>query len=222
MGDDIKDGMNITSDYNQSGKKVTLTFKRGKHFLTTGKLGVAKFKIMPQIAVWLEDTSGRYLQTVYVTRCFGKQEWKYFKPDPDSCFRTMCMPYWFNRYKKAGNAAPTPKKTLPDAVTGATPTGNFTIDFTIPDSLKCAMVFTEWNSSFDNNDSFTKESVSFNGQPSIILSTRINLGDSVRTVDTLTLKGHGGNKGDDATLYTDTGKLTTAQSIFSLVTISRK
>jgi hypothetical protein len=132
------------------------------------------------------------------------------------------MPYWLNRYKKAGNSAPTPKNALPDAVTGATPTGNFTIDFTIPDSLKYAVIFAEWNSSYDNNEAFTKESVSFNGQPSLILSARVNVGDSVSTIDTLTIIGHGGDKGDDATLYTDTGKLTTAPSIFSLVTVSKK
>jgi len=220
-GSTIKDGMAFESNPGSAGKKCTISFERGATFVTPAKMGMAKFKVLPQIAVWLEDTSGSYLQTIYVTKSFGKQDWKYGKPHRDTCFRPMCMPYWLNRLKASGNPIPTPGTPLPDGVTSATPTGSFTVTFSVPDSVKDVVVFAEWNSSFDNNDAFTKDSVRFNGQPSFIQSARFSPADTSNAVITLATIGHGGNKGDDATLYTDVSRLTTAPTIFSRVTIAR-
>lgn len=221
-GSDIKDGMTFGQVSGSNGQNLTISFERGKNFIQPAKLGVVKLKIRPQMTIWLEDTTGNYLKTLYVTHCFGKQEWRSIKSHPDSCYRTMCMPYWLNRYKAAGNAAPTSGNPLPDAVTGATPTGSFTVNFALPDSFKTGVLFVEWNSSFDNNESFTRETASFNGQPSLILSCRINADSLTSAGSVLTTLGHGGKKGDDGTLYSDVSKLTTAASIFSRVTVARK
>jgi hypothetical protein len=220
IGPDIKDGMSFGTS-SGIGKKITVNFNRGPHFMHAKRLGIMKLKITPQISVWMEDTAGKYLGTLYVTKCFGKQVWKFIKSHPDSCYRTMCMPYWFNRYKSAGNAAPTPGKPLPDAISGATPTGGFSINCVVPDSIKAFKIFAEWNSSFDNNDTFTKEKSSFNGQPSAIACATIDLADTTRLVDTLKVIGRGGEKGDDATLYDDAAKLTTALTIFGNISVVR-
>jgi hypothetical protein len=220
VGPDVKDGMTFGNE-TAAGKKITVHFDRGPKFIHLKRLGFMMVKITPQISLWMEDTLGNYLGTGYVTKSFGKQAWKWSKPQPDSCFRPMCMPYWLNRFKAAGNAAPTFNKPLPDAVCGATPTGGFTVIVSCPDSIKVFKVFAEWNSSFDNNVTFTKNKSSFNGQPPVIACAKIDLTDMARSVDTLKVIGRSGENSDDARLYTDVDKLTTALAIFGNVTVVR-
>jgi len=222
VGPDVKDGMSFGSLEGKAGKKISLSFERGPEFISVKNMGFMKVKITPQIAVWMEDTNGSYLGTVYVTAGFGDQKWKYVGPKGDSCGRSMCVPYWLNRYKAAGNAAPTPPKPLPDAVTGATPTGAFTINMVVPDSIGVFKLFAEWNSSFDNNDTFSKKKSSFNGQPSAVACARIDLADSSRTADTLKVIGRGGESGTDGKLYNDADKLTTALKVFGTIAAQRK
>jgi hypothetical protein len=222
MGPDIKDGMTFGSFEGTSGQKITIHFDRGADFLQLKNMGFMKLKITPQIAVWMEDTLGKYMGTVYVTAGFGTQRWKYYVPKGDSCFRPMCMPYWLNRYIAAGNTSPTPSKPLPDAVTGATPTGDFSIKLTVPDSVKAFTLFAEWNRSFDNNATFTKKRSSFNGQPSAVVCAHIDLDDTTRSADTLKLFGRGGETGSDGKLYNDTDKLTTALSVFGKIVAVRE
>jgi len=216
VGSDTKDGLKFNLTGSASGRKISLAFERGKDYWHLKSFGAVKVRIRPQLAVWFEDTNGAYLKTVFVTRCFGKQKWK-AKTKPDVCFRPMCMPYWLNRFKAAGNSAPTPAAPLPDGVTGATAPGSFTIDFSLPDSLSTVVLCAEWNSSFDNNDYFTPKKSSFNGQPSVVASARIDLGDSTIKKYTLSIKGYGGSNGDDPELYSDIDKLTTAKTIFGSI-----
>jgi hypothetical protein len=222
MGSDIKDGMVFGSFEANNGRKIAVKFERGSNYLQKKRFGVANVNIPPQIAVWMEDTLGKYLGTAYVTKFFGKQEGKYIKSHPDSCFRTMCMPYWLNRFIAAGNAAPTAGKPLPDAVTGATPAGSFTVNITVPDSITAFNLLAEWNRSFDSNKTYTKEQSSFNGQPSVVFSAHIDFSDTARTTDTLKLIGRGGETGSDGKLYSDTDKLTTALSVFRGIVAERK
>lgn len=218
VGEKTKDGTKLTLPGSASGHTISLSFTRGEHFSHEKIFGFGKVNIRPQLAVWIEDTAGKYLQTIYVTKSFGTQKWGSGKPGPNTCFRPMCMPYWLNRYKVAGNNPPTPKNPLPDGITSATPTGSFTLNFSAPDSLSTIVLFTEWNNSFDNNEHFTKKEVSFNGQPSVVASTLIAFKDSPEKTCTLTIKGYGGNSGDDSELYTDSNKLTTAKTIFKIIT----
>lgn len=221
MGPAIKDGMTFGAADTSKGNVFVLDVERGPNFMHDAKIGIMNLRITPQIAIWLEDSLGAYLGTVYVTKCFGKQQWKMAKPHPDSCLRSTCMPYWLNRFKAAGNHIPTPNTPLPDAVCGATPTGSFSVSFTVPDSVAKFKVLVEWNSSFDNNETFTKESASFNGQPSVVASALVNNGDSAGVV-TLVNSGRGGALGSDPKLYDDLDKITTARSIFGTMSLRRK
>jgi hypothetical protein len=222
MGPAVKDGMTFGPTGGKPGKAVTLTFDRGKEFIQMKRMKFMNMRLRPQIAVWMEDTLGKYLGTVYVTKFFGIQKGMSPNPNPDSCFRPMCMPYWLGRFIAAGNAAPTAKHPLPDAVAGATPTGGFSIHVAVPDSIGKFKLFAEWNRSYDNNETFTREKSSFNGQPSIVYASTINLKDSTRIADTLRLIGRGGETGNDGKLYDDTDKLTTALKVFDRVVAMRK
>jgi hypothetical protein len=222
MGPTIKDGMTFGQVTGKTGKVMTVKFDRGENFLLLKRMGVMTVRITPQIAVWMEDTLGKFLGTVYVTAGFGAQKWKFYKPKADSCFRPMCMPYWLNRYIAAGNAAPTAAHPLPDAVTGATPTGGFTIKLIAPDGVNGFKLFAEWNRSFDNNETFSKEKSSFNGQPSVVACALVNFQDSLRIADTLKVIGRGGETGSDGKLYSDTDKLTSALKVFDKIVVMRE
>jgi hypothetical protein len=66
-----------------------------------------------QFAVWIEDSSGRYIKTLYATRFTAKGGWQK---------RTQSLPGWV----KASQPLNTPSSEI-DAITGATPSaGNLT------------------------------------------------------------------------------------------------
>jgi hypothetical protein len=208
----------------EKGASLTLVFERGKEWLLSKKMGPITVRITPQIAVWLEDTLGNYKSTLYVTECFGAQKWKFIHPNPDTCFRPMCMPYWMNKYMKAGNPAITRNHPLSDAVTAATPMGSFTLATKVPEDLKNFKVCVEYNRSFDNNEFYPahrKES-KFNGQPSAIYECSVHLKDTSRVKDTLKLLGRAGELGSDGALYNDVEKLTTALSVFSNIIVEKR
>ncbi len=208
---------------NIDGKKITVTVKRVKDFTHKQKIGILSLTIPPQIAIWLEDKQGNYIDTLFVTKSFGKQKWHFVKYDPDKPLRTSCLPYWMNKRLKAGLAIPTKNNPLTDAITSATPMGSFVLNSRIKKDLTDAVILAEFNKSFDPNEAFHISDTNMtlgkvNGQPSLVYSAQINLTDSGKPVQ-LTLIGHGGETGDDGTLYTNLAGLTTVLDIVDSITV---
>ncbi|HEX7510094.1 MAG TPA: hypothetical protein VF335_02240, partial [Chitinivibrionales bacterium] len=183
IGTPVKDGAIITTNAGKKGSAIKVQFERGVHWLITKKMGPATIRITPQIVVWAEDTLGNYRSTLYVTESFGAQKWKFMHPNPDTCFRPMCMPYWMNKFVSAGNHIPTRNNPLPDAVTAATPTGSFTLSTMIPEGLTTFNLCAEYNRSFDDNETYTAKATQFNGQPSVVFACRVDLKDTARRFD---------------------------------------
>jgi len=106
---------------NGQGSAIQVSFTKGKAFNN------------PTFVIWMEDSTGRFLQTLYVTRSFGSGtftygdasggEWK-----PGQVKRPASLPYWSH---KAGAVQgmtayiPDAGRPMPDAVSSATPKGNF-------------------------------------------------------------------------------------------------
>ncbi len=218
IGSEIKDDTVITTNKDVNGTQVQFSFKRGTAWGNEVKVGPAKFRITPQIALWIEDSSGKSLQNIYVTKRFAKQEWRTIKSHPDSTYRTMSLPFWLNKMIAAGLPVPTQSKPLPDAVTAATPSGSFTIDTHIKSQIKSGIIWCEVNCSFDNNEVYSKEKPnSYNGQPSVLFSGEYNSTDTSHTPVQLIYKGHGGESGTDGALYTDDSGITTARSVIESI-----
>lgn len=214
MGSEIKDGTVIITNKDVKGTQVQFSFKRGTAWGNKVKVGPVSLQITPQIALWIEDSSGRLLQNIFVTKRFAKQEWRTIKSHPDSTYRTMSLPFWLNKMIAAGLPVPTQSKPLPDAVTEATPSGNFTINTNINSQIKSGIIWCEVNSSFDNNNVYSKDRPnSLNGQPSVLFSGEYNSTDTSHSPVQLIYKGHGGESGSDGALYTDDSGITTARSI---------
>jgi hypothetical protein len=208
----------ISTQPEKGSVPLILEIKTGDTWVHNQKMMAFNLKIIPQIAVWVEDTEGRYIDTLYVSKAFGRQVWQFVEVDPDVTLRDKSLPVWMNRRLAAGIHPPTKNTPLADTVTGATPKGDFTLTSSVPAGLRQFVIFVEINKSFDGNETFfgtwdgsdagfTEEVI--NGQPSVLYSVRVDL-DNLEDTLMLVLAGHGGVSGQDGTLYTDTSGLTTA------------
>ena len=212
----------ITTRRYASGTPLTITFERGKQWFHEQRIAIFKVMITPQIAVWTEDGDGQHLQTLYVTERFAKQDWAMAKYDDTTCIRKMSLPYWMNSYLKGGHPLPTRASPLPDGITGATPTGSFTLKTRLDRDTGTVVLYVELNKSFDTNDTYSKkrELSKFNGQPSVVYSVSIDL-SSLDSPLQFTPVGHSGETGDDGELYPDIAALTTALQMVKRITVAR-
>jgi hypothetical protein len=217
----VQDGAVLTTNANVRGCKITVRFTRGTYFAHVKQIGFVKLIITPQIAVWAEDTQGRYLQTLYVTHKFAKQDWGVVPHNKDSCFRTSSLPYWLNKYLHAGNKAPTTSSPLPDAVTAATPAGCFDLNTTLAPASLPVIVKAEVNSSFDYNEAFgaKRQASHINGQPALVYIARIGQDPRLNPSVSMHVAGHSGETGADSLLHKDISGITTAMNIFSCINV---
>jgi hypothetical protein len=215
---DLRDGDIIVTNKGQNGVPVKCILNRGASFGTLVKLGPVKIRIMPQIAIWVEDSSHTFRQNLYVTRCFAKQQWRGINEHPDSTYRTSSFPYWLGRLNVAAIPSPTSSHPLPDAVSSATPQGSFTIETNVDSSITAGTIWCEFNCSFDNNQVWKAEGAEkYNGQPSLIYAGEFNLADA--KVIALSYRGHGGAAGTDPRLYEDDNGIVSAKEIFSSILV---
>lgn len=221
VGPQVKDGTIVTTNEKARGYNITLRFTRGQEFGRMKRVGFMKLILTPQIAVWTEDTQGNYIQTLYVTRKFAKQDWGPAPHNKDSCFRTSSLPYWLNKYVKAGNAAPTTNKPLPDGITSATPPGCFDLKTTITASPFPVVVKVEVNSAFDHDSAYNsrRKASKINGQPAVVYTARTDRDPRLYPVVQMDLAGHSGEESGDPALYHDLSGLTTAKEIFSCINL---
>jgi len=190
-------------------------------------LGIKK-QNPPQIAIWLEDMEGNYLTTLYVSYKAGKQAWSGNEK------RKEALPYW-NHIRlpfQPGETIPdgytgaTTQKPVPDAVTGATPNGNFEVKMNPLNGLEKFVIRAEFNHSKDYNDDYPKTAVfgednysAESGQPAIIYEAIVDLATNQKEYK-MEMIGHSSPDGSDGKLYTDLSKITTAKEIVKEITIS--
>lgn len=132
------------------------------------------YKKPPQFAIWIEDASGEFIRTVWVTEKTGAGSWG------DKITRPISLPFWVSRWNKetGGRGDPTPENPAADAVTGATPKRDLVCRTEVTAGSKWNY-FLEVNVSGDFNDSFPagakngKRDRNGNGQPSIVYKGQI-------------------------------------------------
>ena len=147
----------IATRAGQPGAKVTISVEPGNGWLHTMRLaGIFPLKNCPQIAVWVEDVGGKFLENLYVTRRAAVQDWR---TKDEKVRRPESLPLWSHRRgvkESDGFYLPTMKHPLPDAVTAPTPKAAFTLSTVLPQSAGPVTVYVEVNHSFDYNDRFPK------------------------------------------------------------------
>jgi len=204
-----------------TGHSIKLTVSRGEHHNH------------PLMAFWIEDTSGNYIETLYIAESIATSVFEHGKSgsegwEPGVQRRPAALPYWGHQRgveAEDGLYIPHPNNPMPDAVTGPTPQSNFTLktktDTTIKPPFKLLM---EINQPWDWNDYWTNSKFPGNNeymtssQPAGVYAATIKSLEKGKTYE-MKLIGRSHHAGENGKLYTDLETLTSAKNIVKSVQI---
>lgn len=218
--------------------KNSVTYEQGdiKIFVEKGDTWLHDFPLFlgiemknpPQIAIWVEDMSGNYISTIYVTHKIATESWQANEGNR----RKEALPVWcYSRgvQYSDGLYLPTKKEPLMDGISGATPHGSFDVKIRPVGDLKLFMVKIEVNHSTDWNDAYPKNAKEGDanysggkeggGQPAVVYSAAIDLNSNQKQY-TAILIGHSSPDGSNGEIYTDVSSLTSALNIVKEITIN--
>ncbi|MDR2920308.1 MAG: DUF2271 domain-containing protein [Tannerella sp.] len=194
-------------------------------------LGIEK-QNRPQIAMWIEDLDGKYIRTLYVTHKAGTKSWQGNKGNPRKealpCWNYARLPIALDQEIPDGYTGATTPAEIFDAVTGATPCGNFDVKMRSISDFKQFVVKIEINHSTDWNDYYPEDAEEGDanysggddgsGQPAVVYAATIDLDSDVKQY-AATLTGHSSPDGSNGNVYSDLSTLTTATQIIKQITI---
>jgi hypothetical protein len=211
-------------NYDQGQMKFELKFLKGKSHNH------------PTFAIWLEDDKGAYLETIFVTEYISSGIYGYadagdgsWKNEKGEALRPAALPYWSHKRNVISRDSlfiPTPENPVTDAISSATPKGNFVLRTStasdLPDSFNILLEINQpwdWNEYWTNTKYNDDKDYKTSSQPSIIYAGEI---ESTGTTDKIRLKpiGHGHYSGKDGKLYTDISTFTTALEIADEITVT--
>ena len=130
--------------------------------------GEAYSKRAPQIAVWVEDSDGTYVGTLFVTKKASGNKWIGSPKDG----RPESLPDWYRA--KGQNPAVKISKDDLDATTSATPKKGIVISKDLELEKGKTYVFKcQANQSFDYNEYYTKKNSGVDGQPAVLYAGEI-------------------------------------------------
>ena len=144
-----------------SGQKIVLDIRKGEYFSYTVP-GIFSYTVVPQMAIWIEDLDGNYLETLYVTEKAAKGTWGWFSLKKQEYRRKASLPYWSHKrgvMSEDGLFLPSRDNPVPDAVTAATPTGSFSLHTRLERPREQVVVMLEVNRSYDYNETFFRRGV---------------------------------------------------------------
>ena len=125
--------------------------------------GEAYSKRAPQIAVWVEDSDGTYVDTLFVTKKASGNKWIGSPKEG----RPESLPDWYK--SKGQNPAVKISKDDLDATTSATPKKGIVISKDLELEKGKTYVFKcQANQSFDYNEYYTKKNSGVDGQPAVL------------------------------------------------------
>ena len=188
-------------------KEITVSVGAGQHW---------KEKREPQFSVWLEDSDGNFIRTLYVTERASHKSW-IMSPKEG---RPESLPVWYHasKHESSKTKKQDAKDSQLDAVTSATPKGGIIFNTEIED--KEYLIKAEFNTSFDYNDFYTKKTSGVNGQPSVIYSAKIPADFNKESDEIkLSFEGCGSIDGSDGKVHSEASKLTTATEIVKLIAV---
>jgi len=199
-----------------------------------GKLGDSF--TYPMFALWLEDASGKYIQSIYVSESIGTSifDYKKGKKGRHIIRRPSGLPVWAHKRNiqaEDGLMIPLGNEPDLDGYTGATPLEDFIIESNFEVASDSTVnVFFEVNQSYDWNEYYTKDKFPTDsiytisgqsGQPSLVYNATIDLLNlDAKSNFIMTPVGHGHHSGKDGNLYTNLSNITTAYNIVQRVILT--
>jgi len=214
----------FSTNISGNGEEISIDLTRGESFY------------YPLFAVWLEETDGKYIQTLYVARsvatgifAYGRQDKNKWTEAPKRAPQTL--PYWAHkRGIKASDGlfVPDQSTAVPDAYTGATPVKGFIMtsraDKPLPPKFKLMLEINQnwdWNEYWTNDRYPGDENYSMSCQPSLIYEADIELNSNIKTYPMKPV-GHGHYSGKTGELFPDLSSLTTALQIADSIIVRVK
>ena len=210
----------IELDKTIGNQKISIELKKGAAFQ------------YPLFAIWIEDSIGNYIETLYISRVISSSTFDYGKKVGENwesaiVRRPEALPYWSHkRGIEASDGFFVPLNGAPDldAVSGATPTSNFIVKSKIHVNKNSDYrILIEINQSYDWNEYYNKNKFLDDkiysgsgqvGQPSLVYATEIKKTELKSTTHKImNLIGHGHYSGKDGKLYKDLSQITTAKNI---------
>jgi hypothetical protein len=208
---------------------IEIEIKTGEHWLHDFPLflGISK-KNPPQFAIWIEDTSGNYLSTVFVTYKIAMEGWQANKGNR----RKESLPHWCHQrgiVYEDGLLLPTKKQPLADGITGATPKADKTIKLSAINLDKPFVIKAEFNHSVDFNDYYPNNAQvgvdnysggeEGSGQPAVVYAVIVYPNTKYAVFE---LIGHSSPDGSNEDINPDLQKLTSAKSIVNSINLTIK
>jgi hypothetical protein len=206
------------------GPEISLEFYKGKAFY------------YPLMAVWLEDESGNYIQSLFVPSSvatgifkFGKQENNEWTPGPKRAPQTL--PYWAHKrgvVAPDGLFMPDPQNKIADAYSGATPVMSFVLntraDKELPEVFRILIEVNQnwdWNEYWSNDKYPDDENYKMSCQPAIVYEAVVKSNDILRR-SPMKIIGHSHYSGKTGELFADLSTLTTALNIADSIVVTVK
>lgn len=211
----------IDTNHDGNGPGIEVDFYRGKAFYH------------PLVAVWIGDQTGRFIQTLYVSRSVATGIFEYARQEgghwvKDEKRAPQSLPYWAHqRGVKASDGlyVPEPSSRVPDAYSGASPASGFVLRSRADDELPPVFrVYLEVNQNWDWNEYWTNdrfpgdENYSWSCQPAVVYEAVV---DTRQPGKQFTMKpvGHSHWSGKTGELFPDLSTLTTALEIADSVIV---
>ncbi|MCB2221744.1 MAG: hypothetical protein KQI35_15215 [Bacteroidetes bacterium] len=198
-----------------TGPAITIEFTRGE------------FHNHPLMVIWVEDTNGQYLQTLYISKSIATGIFNYGNVSngrwtQGEVRRPAALPYWSHQRGIMADDSlylPTPENPIPDAYTGATPKENFILHTKLDDAgPKVFNVLLEINQPWDWNEYWTNgkfpenEEYKTSAQPAVVYEARVDLQKGTTSYEMQPI-GHSHYAGESGELFTDMSTLSTALDI---------
>ena len=182
----------------------------------------------PQYALWIEDESGVYQGTLFVTRKIATEGWIF----NDGERRAEALPVWVHRRNvRAGDGRLLPSEDDPviDGIVGATPKEKQVLGLSSRPAMPRFTVFIEVNHSTDFNGTWPEDAApgspgwsggdGGSGQPSLVYSADVDTADPGPW--DLVLRGRGSADGSDGAVDPDIAGMTSALGILGSVRVEK-
>ncbi|HKK81297.1 MAG TPA: hypothetical protein VJ909_03560 [Prolixibacteraceae bacterium] len=214
----------ITSNTDKNGSELAVSFYRGTEHNH------------PTFAIWVEDLQGNFIETLFVTEYvatgvyghadLGDEKWD---NKPGEAQRPATLPYWLHKKGPLGDdeqIVPSPENPMPDAISGATPKGDFKLRTLatgqLPDKFRVLMEINQpwdWNEYWHNNRYPDNAEYKTSCQPALVYAVRVDENEKGREYF-LNPIGHSHYDGSTGELFTDITTLTTAKDIVHKVSVT--
>ncbi|MEH6606158.1 MAG: hypothetical protein V7711_11275 [Pseudomonadales bacterium] len=225
----------ISTRENALGIAIQIDLRAGEHYESEPQplfLGLT-YSSTPQVAFWIEDMEGNYIDTLYVTKKTTNAGFRLTSDifSDEVVRRPEALPYWAHKRAKkydGGELLPGRDNTDLDGVTAATPSGHYDIASFVPILGDEFNILMEINRSYDFNDYYHPQRYpddavysgsGASGQPSVVYEARVNLANKNISY-LMTPVGHGHYSGQDGKLYTDMQGIDTALQLVQRVVVS--